>query len=41
VVGTIEGEQAEIVSGLNLGDIVVTSGVDKLREGTKVAPQIS
>jgi multidrug efflux system membrane fusion protein len=41
VVGTIEGEQAEIVSGLNPGDVVVTSGLDKLREGTKVAPQIT
>jgi multidrug efflux system membrane fusion protein len=41
VVGTVEGEQAEIVSGLIPGDIVVTSGVDKLREGTWVTPQIS
>jgi multidrug efflux system membrane fusion protein len=41
VVGTIEGEQAEVVSGLQAGDIVVTSGVDKLEEGTKVNPQIA
>ena len=35
-VGTIEGDKAEIVSGLNENDIVVTDGVDKLQDGSKV-----
>ena len=34
--GTIEGERTEITSGLVPDDVVVTSGVDKLQEGTKV-----
>ena len=34
--GTIEGERTEVTSGLAPGDVVVTSGVDKLQEGTKV-----
>jgi membrane fusion protein, multidrug efflux system len=41
IVGTIEGDQAEIVSGLGPGDVVVTTGVDKLQEGSKVTAQIS
>ncbi len=36
VVGTIEGDKAEIVSGLDENDIVVTDGVDKLQDGSKV-----
>ena len=36
-VGTTEGDQSEITSGLNPGDKVVMTGVDKLEEGTKVA----
>src|SRR5262249_43052931 len=40
-VGTIEGGEAEIASGLEPGDIVVTTGVDKLQEGMKVAAQIN
>jgi multidrug efflux system membrane fusion protein len=36
-VGTTEGERTEVASGLSSGDVVVTSGVDKLQEGTKVA----
>jgi multidrug efflux system membrane fusion protein len=36
-VGTTEGESTEVASGLSPGDVVVTSGVDKLQEGTKVA----
>ena len=36
VVGTIEGDKAEIVSGLNENDVVVTDGVDKLQNGSKV-----
>ncbi len=35
-VGTTEGERAEIASGLQPGDVVVMSGVDKLQEGSKV-----
>lgn len=36
VVGTVEGNRSEIVSGLNAGEVVVTDGVDKLRDGAKV-----
>jgi multidrug efflux system membrane fusion protein len=35
-VGTTEGDQSEIASGLNPGDQVVMTGVDKLTEGAKV-----
>ncbi len=35
-VGTTEGEFTEVVSGLQPGDTVVMTGVDKLQEGTKV-----
>jgi multidrug efflux system membrane fusion protein len=35
-VGTSEGDQTEITSGLNPGDVVVMTGVDKLQEGSKV-----
>jgi multidrug efflux system membrane fusion protein len=35
-VGTTEGDQAEITSGLAPGDTVVMTGVDKLQEGSKV-----
>lgn len=35
--GTTEGERSEVASGLAPGDVVVTSGVDKLQEGSKVA----
>jgi len=34
--GTTEGANTEVVSGLAPGDVVVTSGVDKLQEGSKV-----
>src|SRR5579863_4150546 len=37
-VGTTEGDQSEITSGLMPGDKVVMTGVDKLQEGSKVAP---
>jgi multidrug efflux system membrane fusion protein len=40
-VGATEGDEAEIVSGLSPGDVVVISGVDKLQEGTRVHTQIS
>ncbi len=35
-VGTTEGEDSEITSGLTPGEILVMTGVDKLQEGTKV-----
>lgn len=34
--GTTEGDETEITSGLSPGQIVVMSGVDKLQQGTKV-----
>jgi len=37
-VGTTEGDQSEITSGLMPGDKVVMTGVDKLQEGSKVVP---
>ncbi|HTA43590.1 MAG TPA: MdtA/MuxA family multidrug efflux RND transporter periplasmic adaptor subunit [Bryobacteraceae bacterium] len=36
-VGTTDGDESEITSGLNPGDKVVMTGVDKLEEGSKVA----
>jgi multidrug efflux system membrane fusion protein len=36
-VGTTEGEESEITSGVAPGDVVVMTGVDKLQEGTKVS----
>ena len=36
VIGTTEGDQAEIQSGLAPGDVVVIDGVDKLQNGSKV-----
>jgi multidrug efflux system membrane fusion protein len=35
-IGTTEGDQSEITSGLSPGDQVVMTGVDKLEEGSKV-----
>lgn len=35
--GTTEGDQIEIASGLNPEDVVVITGVDKLQEGSKVS----
>jgi len=40
-VGTIEGDQSEITSGLQPGDTVVMTGVDKLIEGSPVRVQIA
>jgi multidrug efflux system membrane fusion protein len=34
--GTVEGEDAEVTSGLVPGDVIVMTGVDKLQEGSKV-----
>jgi multidrug efflux system membrane fusion protein len=35
-VGTIDGDNAEITSGVDEGDVVVIDGVDKLTDGSKV-----
>ncbi len=40
-VGTVEGSDSEITSGLLPGDTVVMTGVDKLTEGTKVAVHLA
>jgi multidrug efflux system membrane fusion protein len=39
--GTTEGDQTEVVSGLDAGDVVVMQGVDKLNEGSKVVVTIA
>jgi multidrug efflux system membrane fusion protein len=39
-IGTTEGDNSEIASGLVPGEVVVMTGVDKLQEGTKVNAQI-
>jgi membrane fusion protein, multidrug efflux system len=39
-VGTTEGDQSEITSGLEPGDEVVTVGVDRLEEGGKVIAEV-
>ena len=36
VVGTVQGNKTEIVSGIALGETVVIDGADKLRDGAKV-----
>jgi multidrug efflux system membrane fusion protein len=36
-IGTTEGDDSEIVSGLVPGDVVVATGVDRLQEGTRVS----
>jgi len=38
--GTTEGSETEITSGLSSGDTVVMTGVDRLQEGTKVNAQL-
>ena len=35
-IGTTEGDDSEVVSGLTPGDVVVLTGVDKLQEGSRV-----
>ena len=40
VAGTTEGDQTEVMSGLNPGDVLVMQGVDKLNEGSKVVATI-
>jgi multidrug efflux system membrane fusion protein len=39
-VGTTEGDDTEITSGLAPGDVVVMTGADKLQEGSKVNVQV-
>jgi membrane fusion protein, multidrug efflux system len=39
-IGTTEGDDSEVTSGLTSGEVVVMTGVDKLQEGTKVTAQI-
>lgn len=39
-IGTVEGNDSEITSGLQPGDQIVMTGVDKLQEGTKVVPHL-
>jgi multidrug efflux system membrane fusion protein len=38
--GTTEGDDSEVTSGLVPGEVVVLTGVDKLQEGTKVNAQV-
>jgi multidrug efflux system membrane fusion protein len=38
--GTSEGDQSQVLSGLEPGDVVVMTGVDKLNEGGRVNAQI-
>jgi multidrug efflux system membrane fusion protein len=40
-IGTVEGNDSEITSGLQPGDEMVMTGVDKLQEGTKVAAHLT
>lgn len=39
--GVTEGENTEITSGVNPGDVLVMTGVDKLAEGTRVTVQLA
>src|ERR1039457_4758314 len=39
-IGTTEGDDSEVASGLTPGEVVVMTGVDKLQEGSKVNAQI-
>jgi multidrug efflux system membrane fusion protein len=39
--GVMEGDDTEVTGGLNPGDTVVMTGVDKLTEGSKVVAQIA
>jgi multidrug efflux system membrane fusion protein len=40
-VGTSEGDESEATSGIDPGDVVVMTGVDRLQEGTKVRVQMA
>ncbi len=39
--GTTEGSETEITSGVKPGDVLVMTGVDKLQEGTKVTVEMT
>jgi multidrug efflux system membrane fusion protein len=39
-IGTTEGSDSEVTSGLAPGEVMAMTGVDKLQEGSKVAAQI-
>ena len=39
-IGTTEGDNSEITSGVAPSDVLVMTGVDKLQEGTKVRPEM-
>jgi multidrug efflux system membrane fusion protein len=39
--GVAEGDNAEITSGIDPGDVLVMTGVDKLQEGTPVTVQMA
>jgi len=39
-IGTAEGDDSEVTSGLLPGEVLVMTGVDKLQEGTKVSAKI-
>ena len=41
VIGTSEGTDSEVASGLAPGEVVVMTGVDKLQAGSKVSTQIT
>jgi multidrug efflux system membrane fusion protein len=41
VIGTAEGSNSEVTSGLAPGEVVVMTGTDKLQEGSKVAPGVA
>ena len=40
-VGVSEGDNSEITSGLTAGDVIVMTGADRLREGSRVEVQIN
>ncbi|MEO7143108.1 MAG: MdtA/MuxA family multidrug efflux RND transporter periplasmic adaptor subunit [Bryobacteraceae bacterium] len=40
-IGPIEGDEAEITSGVSPGDVVVIDGVDKLQAGSKVSVHLA
>ncbi|MDD5543683.1 MAG: MdtA/MuxA family multidrug efflux RND transporter periplasmic adaptor subunit [Acidobacteriia bacterium] len=40
-IGTTEAGVSEVTSGLQAGDVVVMTGVEKLQEGSKVKPQMT
>jgi multidrug efflux system membrane fusion protein len=40
-IGTTEGDDSEVTSGLAPGDVVVMTGVDRLQEGSKVSARLA